>query len=67
MIMAPSILPPDVIGQENATSGLCKSKAGKRHEEYQYLDLIRDILEHGEFRPDRRVVNDYKYPQLTSR
>jgi len=25
----------------------------KRHQEYQYLDLIRDILEHGEHRPDR--------------
>ena len=24
-----------------------------RHEEYQYLDLIRDILENGEHRPDR--------------
>jgi len=23
------------------------------HEEYQYLDLIQDILEHGEHRPDR--------------
>ena len=23
------------------------------HEEYQYLDLIQEILEHGEFRPDR--------------
>jgi thymidylate synthase len=23
------------------------------HEEYQYLDLIRDILEEGEHRPDR--------------
>lgn len=25
----------------------------KRHEEYQYLDLIREILEEGEQRPDR--------------
>ena len=25
------------------------------HEEYQYLDLIRDILDHGEHRPDRYV------------
>jgi len=23
------------------------------HEEYQYLDLIRDILDNGEHRPDR--------------
>jgi hypothetical protein len=26
------------------------------HEEYQYLDLIRDILEEGEHRPDRYVT-----------
>lgn len=25
----------------------------KRHEEYQYLDLVREILEEGEHRPDR--------------
>lgn len=24
-----------------------------RHEEYQYLDLVREILENGEHRPDR--------------
>lgn len=23
------------------------------HEEYQYLELIEEILNHGEFRPDR--------------
>lgn len=27
--------------------------ASKRHEEYQYLDLVREILEDGEHRPDR--------------
>lgn len=26
------------------------------HEEYQYLDLIRDILEEGEHRPDRYIT-----------
>jgi thymidylate synthase len=26
-----------------------------RHEEYQYLDLVREILENGEHRPDRCV------------
>lgn len=25
----------------------------KKHEEYQYLDLIQDILNNGEHRPDR--------------
>jgi hypothetical protein len=28
----------------------------KRHEEYQYLDLVREILDDGEHRPDRLVV-----------
>jgi thymidylate synthase len=28
-------------------------RASIRHEEYQYLDLIKEILEHGEHRPDR--------------
>ncbi|KAG6010639.1 Thymidylate synthase [Claviceps maximensis] len=28
-------------------------QSAKRHEEYQYLDLIREILEQGEERPDR--------------
>lgn len=28
-------------------------REGPIHEEYQYLNLIRNILEHGEHRPDR--------------
>jgi thymidylate synthase len=31
-------------------------KASPDHEEHQYLDLIRDILENGEHRPDRLVL-----------
>ncbi len=27
-----------------------------RHEEYQYLDLVREVLETGEHRPDRCVA-----------
>jgi thymidylate synthase len=30
-----------------------------RHEEYQYLDLIREILETGERRPDRYIPLSY--------
>ena len=39
---------------ENANPTLSNSKEHYRpHEEYQYLDLITDILDRGEFRPDR--------------
>lgn len=34
-----------------ATNG--NASAAKRHEEYQYLDLVREILDSGEHRPDR--------------
>lgn len=32
----------------NGTSGVSRN-----HEEYQYLDLVREILDDGEHRPDR--------------
>ncbi|KAG6039896.1 Thymidylate synthase [Claviceps citrina] len=39
--------------QRNGTAYDGPSQSAKRHEEYQYLDLIRDILDEGEVRPDR--------------
>src|SRR5436190_16044554 len=45
--MAPGIVDDR---SENMPNVLNKSL---RHEEYQYLDLIRDILQNGEHRPDR--------------
>lgn len=44
---------PDVTLVENKSSPRSKSPAASSHEEHQYLDLIRDILAHGEHRPDR--------------
>lgn len=37
-----------------------QNAATARHEEHQYLDLVRDILDNGEHRPDR---SDLKGPQ----
>jgi thymidylate synthase len=36
--------------------------ANQSHEEYQYLNLIREILENGEHRPDRTGTGTYAVP-----
>ncbi|KAI6934536.1 hypothetical protein KC341_g7549, partial [Hortaea werneckii] len=36
--------------------------AQKPHEEYQYLNLIREILDHGEHRPDRTGTGTLAIP-----
>lgn len=41
-------LEPEVQPEQNSTA-----RENPDHEEYQYLDLISEILEHGEHRPDR--------------
>lgn len=38
------------------------AKPRSSHEEHQYLDLIRDILDNGEHRPDRYVNVVYHLP-----
>ncbi|KAG5945326.1 Thymidylate synthase [Claviceps monticola] len=39
--------------QQNGAVANKACQSSKRHEEYQYLDLIREILDEGEVRPDR--------------
>ena len=38
---------------ENDWKSIPAPYSNAKHEEYQYLDLIRDILKDGEHRPDR--------------
>ncbi|KAG5963993.1 Thymidylate synthase [Claviceps cyperi] len=42
-----------VMSQQNGVVANEACQSSKRHEEYQYLDLIREILDEGEVRPDR--------------
>jgi len=52
--MAPSILDTQPLAEilSKAEPRITQNESTK-HEEYQYLDLIREILETGEHRPDR--------------
>jgi len=53
--MAPSIMEPEPIAQPplQKPEDIPVQSASDKHEEYQYLDLICEILEAGEHRPDR--------------
>jgi thymidylate synthase len=53
--IGPASGPNVVLEAKNASEQFPNPKATPRHEEYQYLDLIRDILENGEHRPDRYI------------
>lgn len=47
---------PAVIVKAEATTNIAPvTQSNPEHEEYQYLDLTREILENGEHRPDRLV------------
>ena len=57
--MAPSTSHVDVSdGSQTVTNGaLLKGQdVVAPHEEYQYLKLIRKVLQQGEFRPDRYTI-----------
>lgn len=51
--IGPASGPDTVLEAKNATQSSSNAKASPDHEEHQYLDLIRGILENGEHRPDR--------------
>jgi len=44
---------PHVDLKPNATSNGPPQRSQPEHEEYQYIDLIRQIIDTGEHRPDR--------------
>ena len=58
--MAPAIIetgpasgPDTTLETKNVPESNAEHVVDPNHEEYQYLNLIREILEHGEHRPDR--------------
>lgn len=65
--MAPSVLEPVISASppkesQNSTKASTANgttQVNHNHEEFQYLNLIRDILEHGEHRPDRTGTGTY--------
>ncbi|KAI9821281.1 MAG: Thymidylate synthase [Pycnora praestabilis] len=62
--MTPSVISsqPERLDATETSSGKTNTKSlfsNPNHEEYQYLNLIRDILDHGEHRPDRTGTGTY--------
>jgi len=60
MTMAPGAIelgsasgPATVLKPSQAPEQSTAIRENPQHEEYQYLDLIQDILDNGEHRPDR--------------
>jgi thymidylate synthase len=51
--LGPASGPNVVLEPKKTAESTPNPKSSPNHEEHQYLDLIRDILENGEHRPDR--------------
>ncbi|KAK7756764.1 Thymidylate synthase [Diatrype stigma] len=51
--------PTDTPSDSPAKQSNGTSPTAKRHEEYQYLDLVEEILDYGEHRPDRTGTGTY--------
>jgi hypothetical protein len=54
-------------GLRGEGEGEGEGEGAKRHEEYQYLDLIKRILLEGEVRPDRFVSPKSHFPWEAAR
>lgn len=50
---------PVPVSTNGAAPTLATTQPPRDHEEYQYLDLIQDILDNGEHRPDRTGTGTY--------
>jgi len=51
--VGPASAPEAVLKPVEAQNSTPVTRENPQHEEYQYLDLIQDILDNGEHRPDR--------------
>lgn len=51
--IGPASGPDTILKPEEKQPQETAPRQNPHHEEYQYLDLIRDILDNGEHRPDR--------------
>ena len=51
--IGPASGPDTVLKPASKSTELPSAREDPEHEEYQYLDLIEEILENGEHRPDR--------------
>lgn len=61
--MAPSAVSDEKVvpTQSSRVTGSIKAESTQLHEEFQYLNLIREILDLGEHRPDRYALfNHYQ-------
>lgn len=60
--MAPSAVDVEALSPPVSHSKVQSDTQSKPHEEYQYLNLIRDILRDGEHRPDRTGTGTLSIP-----
>jgi len=57
--LGPASGPEAVLKRVEPQNSAPITRENPQHEEYQYLDLIQDILDNGEHRPDRYEKRHY--------